>query len=152
MSCLNQNLPSHFTCLPVASEHLANGLRMTLGGSLQYCFYCTRYPRKRNASFKKGFHGDFIRRIKCNAMSAALFGGLIGQAKTRETGEVRWFEMELAERRHVESQVRLNSLGITHSVENRQPHVGHGNLSQEAAVDVFHQRVHRRLRMDGYFN
>ena len=116
-----------------------NGLGVGLGGSLQYSLYCTRYARKRDVSFQKRLYGNLVGGVKCNAMSAAPFRSLIGKAQAGKTGEVRRLEIQLAESSHIEAQIGLDALWITHRVENRQPHIGHGNLRQEAAVDVFDQ-------------
>src|SRR5215475_10244659 len=85
-------------------------------------------------------------------MSATLFRRLIGQAKTRETRKIWWLKIQLAESSHVEGQVGLDPIRVAHGIQNRQAHVGYRDLREEAAVNVFHKRMHGGLRMYGDLN
>ena len=78
---------------------------------LKYLFNCTRYAGKWNGSFEECFDRDFIRRIQRDGVRSAPFRSLVGQPEAWEALEVRRAEVQLAQRRHIEGQIRSTRSG-----------------------------------------
>ena len=58
-------------------------------------------PRKGNGAFEECPYSYFIRRIERNTGGAPGFRRLVCQAKTRKSCEIRGFEAQLPQIRHV---------------------------------------------------
>ena len=47
-----------------------------------------------------------------------------------------------------ETQLRLDAIAVRESVEDRQPHIGHGKMSRQASVDDLNYGVNGALGMN----
>ncbi len=152
MAKVAEHLRGGLTRLPVEREHLLDGGRVGDGRRLKHSLYCTRDAQERYLSGEKCLDGDLVGGIEGDGVRAAFFRGFVGEAQAGKALEIRSFEGELAERGHVEGEVRGDALGPSHGVEDGQAHVSDRDLREEAAVDVFDQRVHGGLGVHGDFD
>ena len=139
---------SRLTRFPVGGEHLRNGGGMGLRRGCEHLLNCTRDSHKGDTTFEECLYGHLVGGVQGNAVGSALFRGLKGQAQAGEALEIGRLEVQMAQGGQVEGERGGRPLRLGQRVEDGQAHVGDGNLRQDRAVDVLHQRVHGGLGMD----
>ena len=104
-SAYASNALGPFPRFPVGGKHLRDSGGMSLRGRCEHLLNCTRDARKRNTTFEEGGNRNFISSIQGDAVRAALFRGLKGQAQAREANEVGLLKVQVLEGGQVESEV-----------------------------------------------
>src|SRR3954466_12402571 len=91
---------------PVQGEYLGNGGRMRLRRGREHSFNCIWDSGERDAMLEEGLDRHLVGRIECDAVSAPLFGCFVGQAQAGKALKIRLFEVQVAQGRKVEGEMR----------------------------------------------
>ena len=84
-------------------------------------------------------HRNFIRRIERNGVCPACLSRFIRQSQAGKPFKIRWFKVETAERCQIKGEIRRDPLGVTKGIQDRETHVRHRDLREDAAVDILNQ-------------
>src|SRR4051812_48462066 len=125
---------------------------MAVGSFNQSLLNYSRYVVEGDLAFQERSHRDLVGSIQGDRLRSAESGRLVSQAQAWELIQVGRGEVQPFQVKNVELQVAFDAVRISKRVKNRQAHVGHGKLRQDAAVVELDHRMNGGLRMNDDFH
>src|SRR6266567_2825813 len=93
-----------FTRLPVRGEHLGDRSRVRFRRGSEHSFNCIWDTSKWDAPVKERFDSHLVGGVERDAVGPTLFCSLERQAQAREALEVRFLEVEVAQRGQIKRE------------------------------------------------